>query len=483
MQDEFLHRLRKEPRPEFAVRLQAQLRRQSKPALHRRAPSRLRTLIVLLLLGGTAFAVTTVVMKGLPTALLDMYQRAADRLAGERTATPAYGPPNDGVRERLGRRASGSSSVAGAALRSGPGHSATTATSAPASTTSSAAPPGGSPPADGPAPETQGLQIGAVSSGVAYGQITGAGSTSIYPLIVKWAAAYAQKTGVQINYQPIGSGGGIQQIKTGRVAFAASDMPLRPDVLRQNHLIQFPTAVAGEDIVYNLPSVQSGQLLLTGPLIADIYLGKITKWNDPALEKLNPSIRLPDMTIGVVHRSDGSGTTFTFTDYLSKVSAEWKRKVGESTAINWPVGIGGKGNQGVASYVHRIQGSIGYVEYAYIIENHMNYARMINSSGKVVSPSLQGFQAAAANVDFTEVQDDSYVILTDQPGEQSWPISGYTWQILRTTAPISVNAAVVKFFGWGFEYGQGMAESSAFGPLPASTVGAIVTYWKWNLGK
>ncbi|HEV2443803.1 MAG TPA: phosphate ABC transporter substrate-binding protein PstS [Steroidobacteraceae bacterium] len=316
---------------------------------------------------------------------------------------------------------------------------------------------------------------------LAAGQVTGAGSTWVYPLVAKWAATYAQDTGVQINYQPIGSGGGIQQIKAGTVAFGASDMPLTPDVLKQNNLIQFPTAIAGEDIVYNLPGVQSGQLLLTGPVIADIYLGKITKWNDAAIQKLNPGLQLPNMTISVVHRSDGSGTTFTFADYLSKVSPEWKQKVGESTAINWPTGIGGKGNQGLASYVQRIQGSIGYLEYAYILENHMNYARMVNSAGKVVSPSLQGFQAAAANVDFTKVQD-FYVILTDQPGEQSWPLSGCTWQILRTSAPKTTNEPVTKFFLWGFEHGQDMAKSIAFGPLPASTVQAIQDYWKKNLG-
>lgn len=327
------------------------------------------------------------------------------------------------------------------------------------------------------------LAAAAVLSGnaLAAGQITGAGSTWVYPLVAKWAATYNQQTGVQVNYQPIGSGGGIQQIKAGTVAFGASDMPLTPDVLKQNNLIQFPTAIAGEDIVYNLPGVQSGQLLLTGPVIADIYLAKVTKWNDPEIQKLNPRLHLPDMAISVVHRSDGSGTTFTFADYLSKVSPEWKQKVGANTSIDWPTGLGGKGNQGVASYVQRIRGSIGYVEYAYILENHMNYARMVNSAGKVVSPSLQGFQAAAANVDFTKVQD-FYVILTDQPGAQSWPISGCTWQILRTAAPKSVNEPVTKFFLWGFEHGQEMAKSIAFGPLPASTVQAIQTYWKQNLG-
>ncbi|MGH8288715.1 MAG: phosphate ABC transporter substrate-binding protein PstS [Steroidobacteraceae bacterium] len=319
------------------------------------------------------------------------------------------------------------------------------------------------------------------TNALAAGQITGAGSTWVYPLVAKWAATYNDKTGIQVNYQPIGSGGGIQQIKAGTVVFGASDMPLTPQVLSENHLIQFPTAIAGEDIVYNVPGIQSGQLLLTGPVIADIYLAKITQWNDPAIQRLNPRLHLPDMAISVVHRSDGSGTTFTFANYLSKVSPEWKEKVGANTSIDWPTGVGGKGNQGVASYVQRIQGSIGYVEYAYIIENHMEYARMINSAGQVVSPSLKGFQAAAANVDFTKVQD-FYIILTDQPGAQSWPISGCTWQILRTAAPKSVNEPVTKFFLWGFEHGQAMAKSIGFGPLPTSTVQAIQTYWKRNLG-
>jgi phosphate transport system substrate-binding protein len=311
--------------------------------------------------------------------------------------------------------------------------------------------------------------------------LTGAGSTWVYPLVAKWSAVYQQKTGIAVNYQAIGSGGGIQQIKAGTVAFGASDMPLTPQVLRENHLIQFPTAIAGEDIVYNLPGVGAGKLLLSGPVVADIYMAKITKWNDPAIEKLNPGLKLPDMSISVVHRSDGSGTTFTFANYLSKVSPQWKDKIGANTSIDWPTGIGGKGNQGVASYVQRIRGSIGYVEYAYILENHMDYARMINRAGKVVTPSLAGFQAAAANVDFTKAAD-FYVILTDQPGAQTWPISGCTWQILRTSAPKSTNEAVTRFFLWGFDHGQAMARSIAFGPLPPSTVRAIREYWKQNLG-
>lgn len=311
--------------------------------------------------------------------------------------------------------------------------------------------------------------------------ITGAGSTWVYPLVAKWSAAYEGTTGVKINYQSIGSGGGIAQIKAGTVAFGASDMPLKPEDLKAAGLIQFPTAVAGEDLVYNLPGIQSGQVVLSGPVVADIYLGKVTKWNDPAIAKLNPGLKLPDMNITVVHRSDGSGTTFTFADYLSKVSPEWKDKVGANTSLSWPAGVGGKGNEGVASYVQRIPGSIGYVEYAYILEGHLSGARMINSAGKAVSPSLQGFQDASAHVDWTKAQD-FYVILTNQPGPNTWPISGCTWQILRKNAPKEQNIAVMKFFDWGFEHGQQMADSISFGPLPASTVKAIKSYWKNELG-
>ncbi len=312
-------------------------------------------------------------------------------------------------------------------------------------------------------------------------EITGAGSTWVYPLVAKWAATYEKEMGVRVNYQGIGSGGGIAQIKAGTVAFGASDMPLKPEELAQSHLIQFPTAIAGEDLVMNLPGVKPGQLILSGPVVAKIYMGEIKKWNDPAIKALNKGLMLPDTDIAVVHRSDGSGTTFTFTNYLSKVSPIWAKKIGANTAVAWPVGVGGKGNEGVAAYVQRIPGSIGYVEYAYILENHLNYARMYNRAGKLVSPSLKGFQAAASHVDFTKARD-FYVILTDQPGPDTWPISGCTWQILRTDASKTSNEAVVKFFRWGFDHGQSMAESIAFGPLPPRTVHAIDAYWKKNLG-
>ena len=318
-------------------------------------------------------------------------------------------------------------------------------------------------------------------SAYAANSITGAGSTWVYPLVAKWSDEYAKQTDTKINYQSIGSGGGIQQIKAGTVAFGASDKPLTSEELAASNLIQFPTAIAGEDLVYNLPGIEPGEIILSGPVVADIYLGKIKKWNDPALAKLNPHVKLPDLAIVVVHRADGSGTTFTFADYLSKVSPEWKEKVGADTSVKWPTGVGGKGNEGVSAYVQRIKGAIGYVEYAYIIENKLQYARMVNSAGKVVSPSLKGFQAAAANVDFTKAKD-FYVILTNQPGEESWPISGCTWQILRKSAPRATNEEVVKFFDWGFEHGQKIAESIAFGPLPPSTVATIKQYWQTNLG-
>lgn len=324
-----------------------------------------------------------------------------------------------------------------------------------------------------------GLGFGAAQASAI--EITGAGSTWVYPLLSKWSQPYEQATNIKMNYQAIGSGGGIKQIKAGTVNFGASDMPLKPKDLQDNHLIQFPTAIAGEDMIVNLPGVKPGQLILSGPVIAKIYLGEITKWNDPTIVSLNKGLKLPDMTITPVHRADGSGTTFTFASYLSKVDASWEQKVGVDTSVNWVGGIGGKGNDGVAALVKQVPGSIGYVEYAYILEGKLNYVRMYNQVGKLVSPSLKGFQAAAANVDFTKAED-FYVILTNQPGAESWPISGCTWEILKKDAPKENNQEVVKFFNWGFEHGQELAKSIAFGPLPESTVTAIKSYWHSQLG-
>ena len=325
------------------------------------------------------------------------------------------------------------------------------------------------------------LSIGLIAAHANAAEITGAGSTWVYPLLSKWSQPYEQATGVKVNYQAIGSGGGIKQIKAGTVNFGASDMPLKPKDLQDNHLVQFPTAIAGEDMIVNLPGVKPGQLILSGPVIAKIYLGEITKWNDPAIVGLNKGLKLPDMVITPVHRADGSGTTFTFASYLSKVDPSWESKIGVDTAVNWVNGIGGKGNDGVAALVKQVAGSIGYVEYAYILESKLNYVRMYNQAGKLVSPSLKGFQAAAANVDFTKAED-FYVILTNQPGADSWPISGCTWEILKKDAPKENNEAVVKFFNWGFDHGQELAKSIAFGPLPESTVKAIKSYWHNQLG-
>ncbi len=328
-----------------------------------------------------------------------------------------------------------------------------------------------------------GLTIVSVCSvgALAAGGFTGAGSTWVYPLLAKWSSAYQGATGIQVNYQSIGSGGGIAQIKAGTVAFGASDMPLKPEDLKAAGLIQFPTAVAGEDLIYNLPGIGPLQLVLSGPLVAQIYLGKVTHWNDPAIAKLNPGLHLPNKYITVVHRSDGSGTTFTFANYLSKVSPEWNQRVGANTSVAWPVGIGGKGNEGVSSYVERIPGSIGYVEYAFILENHLSEARMFNADGKLVAPSLQGFQDASAHVDWKDAQD-FYVILTNQAGPNTWPISGCTWEIMRKSAAKDSNLAVMRFFDWGFEHGQQLAQAISFGPLPTSTVAAIKAYWRRNLG-
>lgn len=325
------------------------------------------------------------------------------------------------------------------------------------------------------------LALGAFGLARAETTITGAGSTWVYPLIANWAATYRRQTGVQVNYQSIGSGGGIQQIKVGTVSFGASDMPLKPEELARNHLVQFPTAIAGAAMVVNLPGVKPGGLVLSGAVIARIYLGEIRNWNDPEIAALNKGLRLPDMAITCVHRADGSGTTFTFSNYLAKVSPQWAQKIGFSTAVSWPTGVGGKGNEGVAAYVQRIAGSIGYVEYAYVVENRLTYARMVNRDGKVVAPGLKSFQSAAAQVDLLK-EKDFYVILTDQPGADTWPLSGCTWQILRVDAPAGTNQQVVKFFRWAFEHGQQQAREIDFAPLPESTVRAIERYWKTHLG-
>jgi phosphate transport system substrate-binding protein len=308
--------------------------------------------------------------------------------------------------------------------------------------------------------------------------ITGAGATFPYPIYAKWAAAYRQETGAALNYQSIGSGGGIRQITAKTVDFGASDMPLKPEELDRHGLLQFPTVIGGDVPVVNLKGIAPGQLKLSGELLADIYLGKVKRWNDPAVAALNPSLALPASAISVVHRSDGSGTTFIWTNYLSKVSGEWKARVGEGTSVNWPTGLGGKGNEGVASYVQRIAGSIGYVEYAYVKQNRMAHALVQNRAGEFVSPSAQTFQAAAAGADWQKAPG-MYLILTDAPGRNAWPIAGATFILMHKAQDKPDNAReVLKFFDWAYRKGGAMAEQLDYVPMPASVVDLIRANWK-----
>ena len=312
-------------------------------------------------------------------------------------------------------------------------------------------------------------------------EVTGAGSTAIYPVLSQWAKTYQAKTGVAINYQSIGSGGGIKMIKEKTVNFGDSDMPLTPDALKAANLVQFPVVIIGITPIVNIPGVKSGDMVLGGKVLADIYLGKITNWNDKAIKELNPKLNLPDMKITVVHRADGSGTTFYFTDYLSKVSPEWKSKVGSDTAVSWPAGVGGKGSEGVASYVRQVKGSIGYDEYAYAMQTHLTWTRMVNSDGKTVTPEPKYFQAASAKTDFAHASD-FYVIMTDAPGADSWPLTGTTYFLLRTDSTKEDNAKVVKFANWFLHNGQSQAQKLDYVPLPGATIKLIESYTKSKLG-
>jgi phosphate transport system substrate-binding protein len=307
--------------------------------------------------------------------------------------------------------------------------------------------------------------------------VSGAGATFPYPIYAKWAQMYNKATGFQLNYQSIGSGGGIQQIKNKTVTFGASDMPLEPKQLTAAGLVQFPTVVGGDVPVVNLDGIGPNGLTLDGPTLANIFLGKITKWDDPAIKKLNPDVKLPSSAIVVVHRSDGSGTTFIFTNYLSKVSPQWKSDVGASTSVEWPVGIGAKGNEGVSNNVTQTKGSIGYVEYAYALENKMASVKMINKDGKAVSPNSASFQAAAGNADWAH-SDQYYVILTDQPGADTWPIAGATF-ILMYKQPVdpTASAEALKFFDWAYKNGTKAAEALDYVPLPAPVIAQIEKTW------
>jgi phosphate transport system substrate-binding protein len=307
--------------------------------------------------------------------------------------------------------------------------------------------------------------------------ISGAGATFPYPIYAKWADMYKKETGLGLNYQSIGSGGGIKQIKAKTVTFGASDMPLEPKDVTASGLVQFPTVVGGDVPVVNLDGIGAGGLVLDGPTLGDIFLGKITKWDDPAIKKLNPDVKLPSNAIVIVHRSDGSGTTFIFTDYLSKVSPDWKSNVGASTSVEWPAGIGAKGNEGVSNNVAQTKGAIGYVEYAYALQNKMTTVKMINKDGKPVQANAAAFQAAAANADWAN-SDNYHVVLTNEPGADSWPIAGATF-ILIPKQPPDAEAATeaLKFFAWAYANGSQMAEALDYVPMPASVVAAIKKMW------
>jgi phosphate transport system substrate-binding protein len=305
--------------------------------------------------------------------------------------------------------------------------------------------------------------------------VTGAGATFPAPLYAKWASDYNKATGVKINYQSVGSGAGIKQIEAKTVDFGASDMPLKDEDLRAKGLVQFPTVIGGVVPVINIKGISPGQLRLNGQVLGDIFLGKITKWDDAAIKALNPSLPLPSDAISPVRRADGSGTSFIFTNYLSKVNAEWKSKVGEGTAVNWPVGAGGKGNEGVAAFVNRLPNSIGYVEYAYVKQNKMNFALMQNSAGTFVSPDDSAFKAAAVGADWAK---SFYQILTNQSGKDAWPISGATFILMHKAQDKPAQAtSSLKFFDWAFKNGDKTADDLDYVPMPAAVKTAIEKSW------
>src|SRR5438477_3140295 len=309
-------------------------------------------------------------------------------------------------------------------------------------------------------------------------EITGAGATFPYPIYAKWAEAYKKTTGNGLNYQSIGSGGGIKQITAKTVDFGASDMPMKAEDLEKNGLVQFPAIMGGVVPVVKIAGVKPGQLKFTGPLLADIYLGKVAKWNDPAIAKLNTGVKLPDQAITVVYRSDGSGTTFLWTNYLSKVSPDFKSTVGEGTSVKFPAGVGGKGNEGVASYVQRIDGAIGYVEYAYAKQNKLAYGMMQNNSGRFVEPDDASFKSAASGADWKSVPGMG-VVLTDQPGEKSWPITGASFILVHAKQEKpEAGREVLRFFDWAFRNGQKMADELDYVPMPDAVVKEIQASWK-----
>lgn len=320
------------------------------------------------------------------------------------------------------------------------------------------------------------VAVAAFAAGVQAAEVTGAGASFPAPIYAKWAEGYNKATGNKVNYQSIGSGGGIKQITAKTVDFGASDMPLKPEALEKDGLMQFPTVIGGVVPVVNIAGVAPGQMRLTGPVLADIYLGKITKWNDKAIVELNPGLNLPAQDIALVRRADGSGTTFLFTNYLSKVSDEWKSKVGEGTAVQWPAGLGGKGNEGVSAFLQRVPASIGYVEYAYAKQNKLSHVIMKNAAGNFVAPDDSTFKAAAAGADWAK--SGMAEILTNQNGKDAWPISGATFILMHKVQDKPAQAVeVLKFFEWSYQNGGKMADELDYVPLPDSLVKLIKASW------
>jgi phosphate transport system substrate-binding protein len=315
---------------------------------------------------------------------------------------------------------------------------------------------------------------------VSAGDITGAGASFIFPVMTKWSADYNKATGTRVNYQSIGSGGGIAQIKGATVDFGSSDAPLPPEELAAAGLGQFPSAIGGVVPVVHIPGIEAGKIRFTGPVLADIFLGKLTKWNDPAIAAINEGVTLPDLRITVVHRTDGSGTTFNFVNYLAKVSPEWKTKPGEGTTVMWPTGIGGKGNEGVAAYVKQINGGVGYVELSYALQSKMSYASMQNKAGKWVQPNAESFQAAAASADWASSKD-FYLVMTDAAGDASWPIAATNFILMyKQPKDAARSKAVTDFFAWVYINGRTQAEALHYVPLPEPLVKQVQEYWAAN---
>lgn len=316
-----------------------------------------------------------------------------------------------------------------------------------------------------------------ISTAVYPAEITGAGATFPFPVYAKWADSFGKETSNKINYQSIGSGAGIKQIQAKTVTFGATDMPMTKEELDKNGLFQFPTVIGGNVMVINVEGIKPGELVLTGSVIADIYLGKVKKWNDESIAKLNPDIKLPNINIVPIRRSDGSGTTFIFTNYLSKVSEDWKSKIGEGASVEWPVGLGAKGNEGVSGNVLQTKGAIGYVEYSYAKQNNMTHTALINSNSKVVQPGTASFQAAASAGGF-DVKKGFYSILTNAPGDQAWPIAGATF-ILIYNKPVSKEDQnlAIKFFEWAYKNGDKTAIELDYVPMPEGVKNSIISSW------